>query len=68
MKTIQRTVLTALTLSSLMIGLSACSDGGPLLPGQAHQQSDFGGIQGQEAVPDEFIIKRSGAAYLTSPE
>lgn len=69
MKSIQMIAFKALALSGLLVvALSACSAESPLLPGQAHQQSDFGGIQGQEAVPDEFIIKRSGAAYLTSPE
>lgn len=57
-----------LVLGFAALSLSACSMGAPLLPGQGQQQSDFGGIQGQEAVPDEFIIKRKGAAYLTSPE
>ncbi|HEY9838879.1 MAG: S8 family serine peptidase [Candidatus Sericytochromatia bacterium] len=57
--------LSALLATSLS-GLSSCMS--PLQPGMAQQQSDFGGIKDQPAVPDEFLIKRKGVAYLQSPQ
>lgn len=62
-KTLQILSLTALLATSL----SACG-GANLAPGMASQQSDFGGISGQQAVPDEFLVKRKGVAYLSSPQ
>ena len=32
------------------------------------QQTNFSGLQGQQAVPGEYIIRRKGAAYLDTPE
>lgn len=62
-----KTTLKVLTVAALLsTSLTACTSS--LLPGQGVQQSDFGGIQGQEAVPDEYIIKRKGVSYLTAPE
>ena len=56
-------------LATFLAGsLSACSLSPPLQPGQGLQQSEFGNLQGQEAVPDEYLIKRKGVAYLQSPE
>ncbi|MEZ0368615.1 MAG: hypothetical protein ACAI44_05930, partial [Candidatus Sericytochromatia bacterium] len=57
--------LSAMLATSLS-GLSSCMS--PLQPGMAQQQSDFGGIKDQPAVPDEFLIKRKGVAYLQSPQ
>lgn len=59
--------LKILSLGALVaMSLTACSN--PLQPGMAMQQSDFGGIRNQEAVPDEYLIKRKGVAYLQSPQ
>ncbi|PKL76863.1 MAG: hypothetical protein CVV27_08095 [Candidatus Melainabacteria bacterium HGW-Melainabacteria-1] len=63
LKAIHILSLTALLAASL----TACG-GAPLAPGMAHQQSDFGGISGQPAVPNEFLIKRKGMSYLQSPQ
>lgn len=70
MKILARTFKLVTTATLLSISLSAC--GGmrpPLGPGLAYQQSDFGNLQGQTAVPNEFLIKRNGAGYISySPE
>ena len=59
----------AITLLALSTVLSATlvSCQSPLQPGMANQQSDFGSIKSQPAVPDEFLIKRKGNAYLQAP-
>lgn len=59
--------LKILTLGALVAtALTACNN--PLQAGMALQQSDFGSISNQEAVPDEFLIKRKGVEYLQSPQ
>jgi len=35
---------------------------------RTEQQTNFTGLQGQQAVPGEYIIRRKGAAYLDTPE
>ena len=52
---------------ALTASLSACPSSVPLMPGQGQQQSSFGYLNGQTAVPDEYLIKRKGSAYLQDP-
>lgn len=52
---------------ALTASLSACPSSVPLMPGQGQQQSSFGNLNGQTAVPDEYLIKRKGSAYLQDP-
>lgn len=69
MQYLKKTIRFAVLAGLLATSLSACSLlGSPLQPGQGLEQSDFGNLQGQEAVPDEYLIKRKGNAYLQSPE
>ncbi|PIQ27067.1 hypothetical protein COW36_14305 [bacterium (Candidatus Blackallbacteria) CG17_big_fil_post_rev_8_21_14_2_50_48_46] len=61
-------LLLAAVLSGSLVG---CSAGNPLDPASAfrtNQQNNFASFQGQQAVPNEYLIKRSGVNYLESPE
>jgi hypothetical protein len=64
--------LTHLFLAAaLSSSLVACGGANPLDPKsafQTSQQGDFSSLQGQQAVPNEYLIKRSGVSYLESPE
>ncbi|MGE3726417.1 MAG: S8 family serine peptidase [Candidatus Sericytochromatia bacterium] len=55
-----------LVIAVLSSGLAAC--GGANSNFTAAQQSNFSSLQGQQAVPNEYLIKRSGVAYLETPE
>lgn len=51
--------------------LTACGGGNPLDPASAFrtgQQSNFSSLIGQQAVPNEYLIKRTGVSYLETPE
>jgi len=67
MKRLQQTIKVLTLAVALSTSLSACPAGPPLMPGQGMQQSDFGNLNGQQAVPDEFLVKRKGHAYLEDP-
>lgn len=53
-------------LSFGSVGLTGC--GAALQPGMTMGQSNFGSIQDQTAVPNEYLIKRKGVAYLDTPQ
>lgn len=65
MKKLSKSITIAALTSLLATSLASCQS--PLQPGMAHQQNDFGSIKNLPAVPDEFLIKRKGVAYLQSP-
>jgi hypothetical protein len=65
MKNMYRLFTSFVMTSMLAVSVSACGSGASLAPGVGIQTSNFGSIQNQEAVPNEYIIKRNGQGYLT---
>lgn len=65
MKSLSKAISLLALSTILSASLVSCQS--PLQPGMAHQQSDFGSIKTQPAVPDEFLIKRKGTSYLQAP-
>jgi hypothetical protein len=62
-----KSVTHLLVIAVLSSGLAACGTN-PNGAYTASQQSNFSSLQGQQAVPNEYLIKRSGVAYLETPE
>lgn len=65
MKNMYRRLTSFVMTSMLAVSVSACGNGSPAAPGMGIQTSNFASIQNQEAVPNEYIIKRNGKGYLT---
>lgn len=59
--------LTPLLVTAVLSSLAACGTN-PNGAFTASQQSNFSSLQGQQSVPNEYLIKRSGVAYLESPQ
>lgn len=65
LRSLQILALGAL-LSLSSIGFTGC--GAQLGAGMTMGQSNFGGIQNQTAVPNEYLIRRKGVAFLDTPQ
>ncbi len=66
-----KSLISLLMATVYSTALTACGGFNPADPASAFrstQQSNFASLQGQQAVPDEYLIKRSGVAYLEKPE